>query len=72
MDHGEAVASRQHHVQDHRVVAGLAEESFDRPVTIALDVDRVAVGFEIEPKTVGEVDFVFDNEDPGHRGKGEG
>ena len=69
MHHREAVAARQHDVEDDGVVAGLAaQQPLERLVAIALHIDGVAVGLEIESEPVGQVDFVFDNEDVGHRG----
>ena len=51
----------------HRVVArAIREQAIERLLAVAVDVDLVAIGFEVEAQPVGEVRFVFDDQDPAH------
>ena len=65
--HREAVLARQHHVEDHRVVArSIGEQPRQRLRAVAVDVYGVALGFEIEAEAVGEVRLVLDDQDAAH------
>ena len=65
--HREAVLARQHHVEHDGVVAvAIGQQPIERLLAVAIDVHRVALGFEIEPQAFGQVRFVFDDQDAAH------
>ena len=67
LDDGEAVLAGQHHVEHDGVVArAIGEQAIERLLAVAVDIHLVAFGFEVEAQPVGEVRFVFDDEDPAH------
>ncbi len=64
LDDGEAVLAGQHHVEHDGVVArSIAEQAIERLLAVAVDLDLVAFGFEVEAQPVGEVRLVFDDQD---------
>ena len=64
-DDGEAVGAGEHAVEDDggRVFGWLGEEIGEGGVAVGLVVGAVAFGLEIEEETLGEVFFVFDEDD---------
>ena len=58
----EAVEARKHDVEQHEVDAvGPRRQSLERGLTGLLDIDSVALGFEIELQAAGEVLLVLDH-----------
>ena len=63
-DDGEAVDSREHAVEDNGGDTFFrVEEIGERGVAIGLVVGAVALGLKIEEETLGEVFFIFDEDD---------
>ena len=62
-----AVAARQHHVEDHRIVGGaIGQQPVKRRLAVAVHIDHMALGFKVEPQALGEVRLVFDDQDVAH------
>ena len=62
-----AVASRQHHVEHDRVIRrAIGEQAIERGLAVAIDVNRVALGLEVEPQAIGQVCLVFNDQDAAH------
>ncbi len=65
---GETVLSRKHNVQDDDVaLPGRPEDDAERGLAVGRDRRLVSFGFEVEPKTVSDVLFVFNDEDTAQR-----
>ncbi len=59
--HGEAVHAGKHYVEYHGIERFLlGDKALDSGLSIANELDRMALGFEIEAQAVGDVSFVFD------------
>ena len=66
LDDREAVLAGQHDVEHHGVVPrAIREQPIERLLAVAVDIDLVPFGFEVEAKAVGEMRLVFDDQDRG-------
>jgi hypothetical protein len=70
-DDGEAVGSGEHAVEDDgRGVFLVCEKVSESGVAVGLVVGAVTLGLEIEEETLGEMFFVFDEDDERSGGLG--
>ena len=65
-DDGETVGAREHAVEnDGSNVFARREEIGESSVAVGFVVSAIALGLEVEEKTLGEVLFIFDENDQG-------
>ena len=64
--HGKAIDPRQHHVEHDRFDRRLLGQPDERGLARLDDLGEMAFGLEIEPQSVREVPFVFNDQDPAH------
>ena len=69
--HGEAILAGKHDVEHHRIEIGrrsarFSQKQIQRPLAIAHDGDRVPFGLQVELQSLGQVGFVFDNQNMTH------
>jgi hypothetical protein len=64
--HRKAIAPRQHHVEHHEIDARVGREPVEGRLAGGGGLRDVPLGFEVEAEAVGQVLFVFDDEDAAH------
>jgi hypothetical protein len=62
-----AAFAREHHVENHGVEAlFIGNEALQGGFSVGGDFDGVAFGLQVEPQALGEMRFVFDDQDAAH------
>ena len=64
--HREAIDSRQHDVEDDGLDCRLLRKAGERGLACLHHLGQMTFGLEVEPQPLGQVPFVFDDQDSAH------